>query len=95
MFFTAPVPDFEFPVYSVEESDRSVELCITTDQTISEAVTYTITAIQKSPPQAEGAKTHTWTHICKHTCKYTHTNTVVNSKLLILLQMLILVQVPV
>ena len=52
----SPVPEpwFEFSVYTVPENERTVPLCVEIGVTVSESVTYTITAIQKVPPEAEG-----------------------------------------
>ena len=49
-----PEPVFEFPVYTVSENDRTVPLCIDVGFEVLEATTYTILAIQKNPPEAEG-----------------------------------------
>ena len=54
MSYAAPVPEFEFPVYTVSEGGRRVPLCIDVGVAVSEPVSYTITAIHKDPPQAEG-----------------------------------------
>ena len=41
-------------MYTVPENDRTVPLCIDIGVEITESLTYTITAVQKSPPEAEG-----------------------------------------
>ena len=51
---TAAIPVFEQTVYTVPENDRTVPLCIDIGVEITESLTYTITAVQKSPPEAEG-----------------------------------------
>ena len=41
-------------MYTVPENDLTVPLCVEIGVAVSESVTYTITAIQKDPPEAEG-----------------------------------------
>ena len=42
-------------MYTVPENDTSgVPLCVEIDKEITEPQTYTIRAVQKSPPEAEG-----------------------------------------
>ena len=48
------MPQFEQSMYTVPENDRTVPLCIDIGVQITESLTYTITAVQKSPPEAEG-----------------------------------------
>ena len=50
----APEPEFEFSVYIVPENDPSVPLCINVNIEVREPTTYTIVAIQKDPPEADG-----------------------------------------
>ena len=54
MFSPVPEPRFEFSVYTVPEDDLTVPLCVEIGVAVSESLTYTITAIQKDPPEAEG-----------------------------------------
>ena len=41
-------------MYTVAENERTVPLCVEVGVTLSESVTYTITTMQKVPPEAEG-----------------------------------------
>ena len=61
-FCTLPEPQFEETLYTVPENDRTVPLCINMSVEITESLTYTITAVQKDPPEAEGEYKHC---VCK------------------------------
>ena len=50
---TVPEPEFEMSMYTVPENDRTAQLCIITGVQLLDAVMYTITAEQKSPPEAD------------------------------------------
>ena len=54
IFSPVPEPRFEFSVYTVPENDLTVPLCVEIGVAVSETLAYTITAIQKNPPEAEG-----------------------------------------
>ena len=51
--YAAPNPQFEETMYTVPENDRTVPVCIDIGVEITTSMTYTITAEQKSPPEAE------------------------------------------
>ena len=52
--FAAPRPQFEQTMYTVPENDRTVPLCIDIGVDVPEPMNFTITAIQKAPPEADG-----------------------------------------
>ena len=60
-----PVPDpmFEMTMYTVPENNRTVPLCIDIGVMITESETFTITAVQKDPPEAEGGCKRMFYHI--------------------------------
>ena len=49
-----PNPEFEMTMYTVPENNRTVPLCIDISVMITEPETFTITAEQKDPPEAQG-----------------------------------------
>ena len=50
----APRPQFVQTMYTVPENDRTVPLCIDAGVDIPESKNFTVTAVQKSPPEADG-----------------------------------------
>ena len=54
IFVVLPEPQFEETLYRVPENDRTVPLCIDIGVEVTASLTYTITAVQKDPPEAEG-----------------------------------------
>ena len=50
----APEPQFELTEYTVPENNRDLQLCVVVDLAVTQNTTYTITARQKSPPEAQG-----------------------------------------
>ena len=65
--YADPNPQFEETMYTVPEDDRTVPLCIDIGVGITTPMTYTITAEQKSPPEAE-CKTETTSSNLFSTC---------------------------
>ena len=54
-YSSAPQPQFEEMEYTVHENDRSsVMLCIDVGVILSGPMEYTVTAMQKDPPAAQG-----------------------------------------
>ena len=51
---TAPEPQFEFTEYTVPENNRGLQLCVIVGVGVAQNTTYTITARQKIPPEAQG-----------------------------------------